>query len=449
MNHPTNRREFLRNGAAIGVGSWVAASSTWAESNSANEKLNVAVIGAGTGSIGGIANLPAVSRENVVAICDVDDHYAGPNFEKYPKARKWHDYRKMLDKQKDIDAVVVSTPDHLHAVISVAAMKLGKHVYCEKPMARTVYEARVMRDVARRHKVVTQMGNQGTGTPTFRQAVEIIRSGALGTVREVHAWTDRPFNLGPNGRGPMLWSQGVGRPQDTPAVPSHLKWDLWLGPAPKRSYHPLYHPFKWRGWWDFGSCVLGDMVCHNANLAYMALKLTAPTSIEVQHEGLTGETGPRWSVMKYEFPARGDLPPVKLTWYEGGKKPPKQLGLGHALPNNGSLIVGAKGSLLTLNMYCTIYKLLPEEKFRDFKPLEPTLPRGPGHHAEWIRACKGESIPMSNFDYASQLVEAMLVGNVAMRVGKKLDWDADNLNARGCPEADQFIRPTYRKGWSL
>ncbi|MCP4170845.1 MAG: Gfo/Idh/MocA family oxidoreductase, partial [Fuerstiella sp.] len=263
---------------------------------SANEKLNVAMIGAGKGSIGGLANLPAMGSQNVVAICDVDQEYAGPALDANPKARRWHDFRKMLDQQKDIHAVVISTPDHLHAVASVAAMKRGMHVYCEKPMARTIHEARVMRNVAREQKVITQMGNQGTGTDSFRMAVEIIQSGTLGSVREVHAWTDRPYNYGTGDSGPMLWSQGVGRPKGQPPVPRSLNWDLWLGPAPERSYHPEYHPFRWRGWWDFGSCVLGDMVCHNMNLAYRALKLTAPTTVSAKQEGLTSETGPRWAV---------------------------------------------------------------------------------------------------------------------------------------------------------
>ncbi|MBM83174.1 MAG: dehydrogenase [Planctomycetaceae bacterium] len=446
----TTRRDFLRTTAALGTCYWVSGSHSFAQSKSPNEKLNVAVIGAGKGSIGGLQNLPAVSSQYVVAICDVDDLYAGPAFEHYTKARKWYDYRRMLDQQKDIDAVIVSTPDHLHAVISVAAMRRGQHVYCEKPMARTIYESRVMRDEARKNKVVTQMGNQGTGTPTFRTAVEIIQAGGLGTVKEAHAWTDRPFNNGPNGqKGPILWSQGVGRPKQRQPTPSHLKWDLWLGPAPERPYHKLYHPFTWRGWWDFGSCVLGDMVCHNANLAYMALKLTAPTTVEAQQEGSTAETGPLWSHIQYEFPARDKLPPVTLHWYEGGKQPPAALGLGHPLPNNGSLIIGDKGTLLTLDMYCTKWKILPEANYRDYKPPEPTLPRGLGQHGEWINACKGQGKTMSNFDYASQLVEAMLVGNVAMRTGQKLQWDAEQLKATNSAAADEFIKPILRKGWLL
>lgn len=434
---------LLSVGAGFGTGSFLSGS----QKNLISDKLNVAIVGAGKGSIGGIANLPAMSNENVVAICDVDDHYAGPAREANPQARQWKDFRKMLEVQKDIEAVVVSTPDHLHAAISVMAMSLGKHVYCEKPLARTIYEARKMAETASEYQVVTQMGNQGTSHARFLEGVRAIQSGALGKVREVHAWTDRP-----------TWPQGRGRPVGSSAVPSHLNWDLWLGPAPWRPYHSAYHPFVWRGWWDFGTGVLGDMVCHVANLAYVGLELKYPVSVECESAKVNNETAPVWSVMRYDFPARGPLPPVQLTWYEGVKpeaytgqqRPPEELAYGQSLPSNGALIVGEKGAILTGNMYCTQWKFLPEERFEGYRIPEQTYPTSPGHHQEWIRRCKGEDIKLhSDFQHAAQLTESMLTGNVAMRVNQKLVWDGVQMSAKNCPEANTYIRPDYRKGWVL
>ena len=439
MPRQTNRRRFLQTNAALAAGVWSSVSA--AASSAPSEKLNIAMIGAGTGSVGGVLNLPRVSGENIVAICDIDEKYAGPNFEKYSAARRWCDYRQMLDKQKDIDAVVVSTPDHSHAIISIAAMRRGKHVYCEKPLARTIGEVRQMRKVWAETKVATQMGNHGTYEPSFRRGVEIVQSGALGSVTEVHTWSDRPLNY---------WKQSIPRPTETPAVPPHVKWDLFLGPAPERPYHPLYHPFTWRGWWDFGTGVLGDIICHTANLAYMALELEYPTRVETRSEGLMPETAPEWTVMTFHFPARGKQPPVKVVWYENGRQPPTELALGHELPSNGSLLIGDAGRMLTTDMYCAHWKLLPESQFVDYQPPEPTLPRAEGgHHAEWIHAAKTGSATMANFEYAGRLTEAFLVGNVALRVGKTLDWDGQRMIARNCPEAERLIHPEYRNGWEL
>jgi predicted dehydrogenase len=439
MPDTTSRRRFLETQLALAGGVWT--SSQPAAARSASEKLNIAVIGAGTGSVGGVLNLPRVSTENIVAICDIDSKYAGPNFEKYPSARRWKDYRRMLDGQKDIDAVVVSTPDHSHAIISIAAMRRGKHVYCEKPLARTIGEVRQMRTVRAETGVATQMGNHGTYEPSFRRAVEIIQSGAIGDVAEVHTWSDRPLKY---------WKQSVARPSETPAIPSHLDWDLLLGPAPQRPYHPIYHPFTWRGWWDFGTGVLGDIICHTVNLAYMALELKYPTRVETRSEGLMKETAPRWAIMTYHFPARGARPPVKVTWYESGKQPPRELALGHPLPGNGSLLIGSKGRMLTTDMYCAHYKLLPESDFADYQAPEPTLPRARvGHHAEWIHAAKTGEATMANFEYAGRLTEAFLVGNVALRTGKTLDWDGEKMEARNVPEARPLIHPEYRTGWKL
>lgn len=439
MSGTTTRRRFLQTNLAVTAGVWASASI--AAPKSANEKLNIAIIGAGTGSVGGVLNLPRVSGENIVAICDIDEKYAGPNFEKYPGARRWSDYRRMLDKQRDIEAVVISTPDHSHAVISIASMRRGKHVYCEKPLARTIGEVRQMRRVFAETKVATQMGNHGTYEPSFRRGVEIVQSGALGNVTEVHTWSDRPLNF---------WKQSIARPTEKPPIPPHVKWDLFLGPAPERPYHPLYHPFTWRGWWDFGTGVLGDIICHSANLAYMALELEYPTRVETQSEGLMEETAPKWAIMTYHFPARGKLPPVKVVWYESGKQPPKELFLGHEIPANGSLLIGDKGRVLTTDMYGARYRLLPESEFADYQPPEPTLPRAEvGHHAEWIHAAKTGEPTMANFEYSGRLTEAFLAGNVALRARKTLDWDGEKMKALNCPEAQALIHPEYRRGWEL
>ena len=374
-------------------------------------------------------------------MCDIDEQYAGPIFEKYPKAKRWTDFRRMLDRQKDIDAVVVSTPDHSHAVIAITAMRHGKHVYCEKPLARCIGEVRQMREVARQTKVATQMGNHGTYEPSFRRAVEIIQSGAIGQVTQVHTWSDRPLSF---------WKQSVARPKDTPRVPAHLAWDLFLGPAPVRPYHPIYHPFTWRGWWDFGTGVLGDIICHTVNMAYLALDLQYPTRISTRSEGLMAETAPKWAEMVFEFPARGKQPPVTVTWYEAGRKPPLSLALGEPLPGNGALLIGDKGRLLQTDMYGAYHKLLPTDRYSDYTPPAQTLPRARiGHQQEWIDSAKTGSPTMANFEYAGRLTEAFLVGNVALRTGQTLQWDGEAMKAANCPEAQRFVHPEYRKGWSL
>lgn len=439
MRNSLSRRNYLKTNAVLAAGVWSATSP--AVSRAANDKLNIAIIGAGKGGVGGVLNLPRVSSENIVAICDIDHQYAGPSLEKYPEARRWIDYRRMFDGQKNIDAVVVSTPDHSHALISIAAMRRGKHVYCEKPLARTIGEVRQMRKVAAENKVATQMGNHGTYEPSFRRAVEMIRSGAIGTVTEVHTWSDRPLDY---------WKQSIPRPTATPPIPPHVHWDLFLGPAPERPYHPIYHPFTWRGWWDFGTGVLGDIICHTANLAYMALDLTYPNRISTRSEGLMPETAPKWAEMIFTFPARGAAPPVTVTWYESGRLPPAELALGHALPTNGSLLIGDRGRLLTTDMYCAHYKLLPEADFIDYQPPAPSLPRARlGHHQEWIDAAKTGTATMANFEYSGRLTEAFLAGNVALRAQQSLDWDGEKMRAANCPDADQFIHPDYRKGWEL
>ncbi len=435
MRHTMNRRDFLRNSTLLGAGLWTACRTVWSEMKSPNEKLSIAGIGVGGR---GADDINGVSDENIVALCDVDERNAARTFERFPTARKYHDFREMLEKEKHIDAVVVATPDHTHAPAAVMAMKLGKHVYCEKPLTHSIYEARLMRETAAKQKVATQMGIQGHSYDGHRRAVELLHAGAIGPVREAHVWSDRP-----------IWPQGIDRPKDTPPVPAHLKWELWLGPAPWRPYHPSYAPFNWRGWWDFGTGALGDMGCHNMDVVFWGLKLGDPTSAEAEVSDVHAETAPKSSIVRWQFPARGALPPVGLTWYDGGKKPPKELADGQELPTNGALLVGEKGKLLSPDWHADQFKLLPESEFKDFKGPAPTFPRSADHHKEWIAACKGGVPAMANFDYSAPLTEAVILGNVAIRAGKKIEWDAANLKVTNCPEANQFIRREYRKDWTL
>jgi len=449
MRRGINRRDFLRNSAAAGVSLWAAHRAIWGEMKSPNEKLNIAGVGVGGR---GEDDIDGVKSENIVALCDVDESQAGGTFKKFPNAKRYQDFREMLEKEKDIDAVVVATPDHTHAPAAVMAMKLGKHVYCEKPLTHSVYEARVMREVAAEKKVATQMGNQGTADTMLRRAVEIVQSGVLGPVREVHIWTNRP--IWPQGTDAILEHIGVHNALHGggagPQPPRGINWDLWLGPAPWRPYDPCYLPFKWRGWWDFGTGSLGDMACHTMNMPYWGLKLGAPTSIEAEVSELNPETAPNWSVIRYEFPARGDLPALKLTWYDKNKKPPADLFEGEEMSDSGSLMMGEKGKLYSPGDTGDEWRLLPKSKFEGFEGPPQTIPRSPGHHEEWIRACKGGPAAMSNFSHAGPLTEMVLLGNVAMRLpGRKLEWDAANLKVTNEPNAEHFIRREYRKGWVL
>jgi predicted dehydrogenase len=450
------RREFLQASALAGVGFWVVGTEAAQRRPGPNERLNVAFIGAGGRAAGNLwRDADAVSKtDNIVALCDVDENRAREAFKRFDSVPKYQDFRVMLDKQKDIDAVVVSTPDHQHAVAAAMAIRLGKHVYCEKPLTHDVWEARELRLLAAKHKVATQMGNQGTARDGLRTGVEVIRSGAIGEIRVVHVWTNRP-----------IWPQNIAqRPKEEPP-PKGLNWDLWLGTAPYRPYGRFknekgqlvsYAPFNWRGWWDFGTGAIGDMACHTMNLPFMALNLGAPTTVVADlATKLNSETAPEGCTVTYEFPARPNLPPgrgtlpaCRLFWYER-RRPPEELFQGQKPARSGILMIGSKGTLYSANDNGTTYLLLPEANFKGYKPPTPTLPRSPGHHAEWIRACKGGPPAMSNFDYAGPLTETALLGNVAMRAGQRLQWDAAELRAVGCPEADHYIRRQYRKGWSL
>ncbi len=412
------RRDFLRQGAALGSGVWIASRTGFAQEKSPNEKLNIGVIG--VANQGG-SNLKNVSSQNIVALCDVDERHLAQAAKTHPNAKQYRDYRKMLDEMaKEIDAVTVSTPDHHHVFASVAAMKLGKSVYCEKPLTHSIYEARVMAETAAKSGVTTTMGQGYSGDNLFSYL------GAIGAVKEVHCWSNRP-----------IWPQGIERPTATPAVPKELDWDLWLGPAPERPYNPAYHPFKWRGWHDFGTGALGDMACHIMDGPFRGLKLGLPSTIETEADERYKETYPKWCIVRYAFAE----PALKFTWYDGGKKPDAALVENAKLGDGGAIFVGVKGTLMGSKLY-------PAEKFADFKPAPVEKPY-PGRHAEWIAAIKARAQTTNPFKYAANMTEAIHLGNVALRVGKRIEWDAAAMKAKNCPEADPYIRREYRKGWEL
>ncbi len=423
-----SRRTFAKAAAAI-PGFFVASQPAFPQSLSAGERLNLGIIG--TAHRGG-ENLKGVKSENIVALCDVDETLLAKAAEQHPGAKKYRDWRKMLDR-KDIDAVVISTPDHTHVHPTLAALELGKPVYCEKPLTHNVYEARLVARAAARAKKPTQMGTQIHATENYRRVVESVQAGAIGAVRRVHVWCGGSYH-------------GGDRPKDTPPVPAGLDWELWLGPAPHRPYHPAYHPFNWRGWWDFGGGMLADMACHHMDVAFWALGLRHPQTVAAEGPPDHPESPPKWLVVDYEYAARGARPPVRLTWYHGDRRP-AEFAEGK-LPKwgNGVLFVGDKGMLLT---DYNSHRLLPEERFKGLVPPEKTIAPSIGHHQEWIKACKEGGPTLCNFDYAGALTEAVLLGNVAYRTGKKLDWDPAALAASNAPEAQRYIRREYRKGWAL
>ena len=462
-----NRRQFLRRTAAGAVAFTVLRSGVLGlhGATSANNRLNIAGIGFGGQ---GAHDLAQMESENIVALCDVDEAHAGRIFKKYGQAKRFRDYRKMLDEMKDIDAVVVATPDHHHAFASMAAIRAGKHVYCEKPLTHSVWEARQVAQAARVAKIATQMGNQGQASDATRRLCELVWSGAIGPVHETHIWTDRPSQ----GLFKEYWPQGVGRPSETPPVPATLDWDLWLGPAPQRPFHPASLPFKWRGWWDFGTGALGDIGCHACDPVFRALKLGHPLSVQAASTRVNQETYPLGSMVTYEFPARpaapqannmhvaklsgaaagaGKMPACKLTWYDGGLRPPRPAALpdGRLMGDNGRLLVGENGFILNDTVY-------PEARMKKIGEVPQSIPRVKDHYAEWIAACKGGPAAGSNFDWAGPLAEVVLLGNVALRsqlredlTRVKLMWDATNLKFTNQDDANAFIRRTYRDGWSL
>lgn len=436
MSTRFNRRQFLEYSAVAGAASYLLSADAGAQAQNATldkplkDKLNLGIIG--VANRGG-DNFGAVSSQNIVALCDVDDNYLAAGAQKFPQAKTHNDFRKLIE-QKGLDAVVISTADHTHAVATVMALKAGLHVYCEKPLTHSVHEARIVSETARQLKRVTQMGTQIHAGNNYRRVVELVKSGAIGEVKEVHVWCDK------------VWSATGPRPTETPTAPANLHWDLWLGPAPYRPYHPAYAPGNWRGWWDFGGGTLGDMACHHMDLPHWALDLRHPSTVEAQGPPVKEETTPKWLIVRYTHPARGQRAPVNLTWYQGGRRPP-QFAQG-ILPQwgDGNLFIGSKGMLLA---DYDRYALLPEKEFVDFKAPTPFIPDSIGHHLEWIEACKTGNPTTCNFDYSGALTETVLLGNVAYRAGCKLEWDAVRLKATNCPQADRYLRREYRKGWQL
>jgi len=440
------RRRFIAHTAAAGAAFTIVPRHVLGGRGyiSPSEKLNIAGVGVGGKGSGDIR---AVSTENIVALCDVDWSKAGRMFKAYPKANRYKDFRVMLDKQKDIDAVMVATPDHTHALISMEAIRRGKHVYTQKPLTHTIHEAQALAEAARKHNVATQMGNQGQAGEGPRRLREMIWDGVIGPVREVHTWTDRP-NKGLLG---VYWPQGVKRPKDTMSVPKTLDWDLWLGPAPVRPYNRAYHPFSWRGWWDFGTGALGDIGCHRLDSVFRALKLKYPTSVEAVSSLINKETYPSASVVTYEFGKRGDMVPVTVKWYDGGLRParPKELPDGTQMGANGILYVGDKGKIFNST-------ILPESLRKKYKTPPRSIASSPGHYKEWLIACKGGKPAGSNFDWAGPLTETVLMGNVALRIElrtrldrHKLLWDAKSKRFSNMPQANEFLHKTYRDGWTL
>ncbi len=464
-----DRRGFLKRGAVASLAFW---SGTPAKAQS--QKLRLAVIGCGGRGAG---DIDGVKSEQFVAFADADFSRAAKSFKTYPEVPTYDDFRVMLERHdKEIDAVVIATPDHTHAAATMMALKMGKHVYTEKPLTRTVHEARTIREYAAAHpELKTQMGNQGTASNGLREAVEAIRSGAIGQIREAHIWSNRP-----------VWPQGLDRPTDVMAVPQGLNWDLWLGPSPMRPYHKAYLPFSWRGWWDFGTGALGDMACHTANMPFMALDLGYPTSIEaVELVEAKPECGPKQSILRYQFPRRyrdghqpsaprrhrlghhqrwqrdtvddsAALEPLTWTWYDGGQRPNwDEVGwsdVGWAMediPKSGCLLIGDQGKLFSPGDYGSGWKLYPEADFEGWAKPAPTLPRSPGHHKEWIAACKGEGETMSNFNYAGFLTEVVVLGALAVRLNTRLEWDGPAMKVTNLPAAAALVQPEYRPGWTL
>lgn len=473
-----SRRKFLKTTGIIASGIMIVPRHVLGGKGfiAPSDKLNIAGIGVGGRGEGILNGAFKSNTSNIVALCDVDDKRAANTFTKFSNAARYKDFRVMLEKQKDIDAVMIATPDHTHAVTAMAAMQLGKHVYLEKPLTHSIYEARVLTEAAKKYKVVTQMGNQGASGDGVRKIIEWIAAGTIGEVTLVHCWTNRP-----------IWPQGVQTPSGKYEIPPELDWDLWLGPAAERDYNPAYLPFKWRGWWDYGTGALGDMGCHIIDPPFRALKLGYPISVEASSGQVYSgdfqladipDSCPPSSKVHLQFPAREGMPPVELIWYDGGIMPkrPEELLPGEAMGNSdgGVIFEGSKGKIM-----CGVYgvnpTLLPTRLMEEFKEPEPTLPRIPGgsdgHQQNWIQACKEGSPTTSGFEYAGPFTEAVLMGNLGIRSynfkilkeGKtptswdpwnfpgriKLDWDGPNMKITNFDEANAFVKREYREGWSL
>lgn len=487
-----SRRRFMAAAAASSFAFTYIPKRVWG----ANERFYVAGVGVGGKGAGEVKDVTKAGG-TFVALCDVDENRAANTFESHPDAKVYKDFRVMLEKEKGIDAVTVSTPDHIHAPASLMAMSLGKHVYCQKPLSHSVYEARVMAQAAAHYKVQTQMGNQAHAGEPIRRAVELVRAGIIGPVREVHAWTNRP-----------IWPQGKKALEERKrlagkAKPAGLAWDLWLGPAPAREYNACYVPFKWRGWWDFGTGALGDMACHIMDMPYWALDLGAPLSIEAEAGGLLPEVGPDWSTIEYRFAARPSVgggtlgsavgprsaieqPAVKFVWYDGskdgrqnapydlleqateeakrtqkadaekpaadaaeGKKRRKKKAAAIDNPKSWDMVLVGDEGMMLFKRSSTSWIVTPARRVERFDALPKTIRRVPNEDAEWVEACKGGAKPLSSFDYAGPFTEMVVLGTLAIRLGKKIDWDAKALKATNAPEADAIIRRAYRPGWNV
>ncbi len=436
------RRSFLKTAAAAALSIQIVPRHVLGGDGQTppSEKLRLASIGVGGQGGADIASL-ATGPIHMIAICDVSENNRTKAADRFPAAQAFADWRKLLDKMdKQIDAVSVSTPDHMHAPISMSAIHRGKHVYCQKPLTHTIYEARQIAAAARKAKVVTQMGVQIHSTIEYRMATEIIQGGTIGKVKEVHSWSDRPS-----------WPQGGPRPKGQSPAPHGLNWDLWLGVAPPRPYvDGAYAPFKWRGYLDFGCGALGDMGCHIIDPPYTALNLTSPNSIRVEGPGCTEDMFPHWEIIHYEFPGTQYTAgkTLNLTWYDGHHMPDRSLlplGRDQQLPGNGSIFVGEKGSILLPHVGGP--QLFPREAFRDFK--RPKLP-GHNHYVQWVNACLGKDKTSAGFDFAGPLTETVLLGVLASRFpGRELQWNAANLKVTNLPEANGHVRPTYRQGWEV
>ncbi len=465
MSSRVNRRQILQAGTAAGLGYlFTGPALSVARALGANDRVRVAGIGVGGKGRSDIEH--AGQFMEVVGLCDIDESkgHLGGAAEKFPKAKTFTDFRVMMDKiGKEVDAYTISTPDHTHALPAAMAIRAGKHVYVQKPLTRTVFEAHLLRKLAAEHKVCTQMGNQGTAENGLRRAVELIQAGVIGNVKEVHVWTNRP-----------IWPQApmVVAPLAKMEVPKTVHWDEFLGPAPECAYNKGYHPFAWRGFWAYGTGAIGDMACHTANMAFMALKLGHPSSVKASAEGVNDWTCPSAANVVLNFPARGDLPPVTLNWYEGKKDgqklvPPAELlakvltktgkdGKPEKLVDSGSILVGDKGILYSPNDYGAAFRITPDgllDGMQTGKPEKLAVNGGgdPGHKKEWFEAIKAgdPKKALSNFDYAGYLTAAFLLGNVAIRAGKGFDFNGETLEAKGCPEAAKFIKAEYRKGWDM
>lgn len=454
------RRAFLRNTTSLAAFSVVPRHVLGGAGHTApSDKVQVAIVGTGGQ---GIVNMKQLFNEpdvRIAALCDINQssdysmfYYGGraglkPALElvkqKYGETcPTYHDYQEML-KQQDIDAVLVATPDHSHAIIALAVLAKKKHLYCEKPLCRTVYETRVVTEAARRAGVATQLGNFGHSSDDLRLACEWIWDGVIGDVQEVHSWTTT---------GARRWTDFTDRPQERPAVPVGFDWQRWLAPVAGRPYHPDYAPVRWRAWWDFGSGTIGDFACHHLDPAFMALKLDQCESftVEASSYGTTEEVCPAASLIYYHMPARAGMGPVRIAWYEGGLLPPRpaELEPGRPLGDHGILFLGSKGAMLG-DGWSRTPRLVPLARTRKFRNPTRRLPRVKGHHRNWLDACKGQGQPSTHFDYAGPLTEFVLMGNVALRAGEKLEFDWKNVKVTNAPEANEYIRPQYAEGWTI